>query len=166
VLVQLARTRGCYPRNTGSSPVHPASFFNLPHLWREPQTGACPRDEPRTGFRNPLSFWLLDPKKARAISVTCHYCRATCKKSGFYGRKKIQRFRCVQCKKTFAEPQSNPLGTMRTDIEIAAKAIQCLIEGCSIRSTERLTGLNRNTIMRLLLVAGEQGTSLMNAKTE
>lgn len=34
------------------------------------------------------------------------------------------------------------------------RAIQCLLEGCSIRATERLTGLNRNTIMRLLVEAG------------
>lgn len=41
---------------------------------------------------------------------------------------------------------------------------KCLLEGCSIRSTERLTGLNRNTIMRLLLVAGEGSARLMDAK--
>jgi signal transduction histidine kinase len=39
--------------------------------------------------------------------------------------------------------------------DAAARALHCLPEGCSIRSTERLTGLNRNTIMRLLIIAGE-----------
>jgi transposase-like protein len=51
---------------------------------------------------------------------------------------------------------------MRTSTDAAAKALQCLLEGCSIRSTERLTGLNRNTIMRLLIVAGERSAELMN----
>lgn len=46
----------------------------------------------------------------------------------------------------------------------AAMAIQCLLEGCSIRSTERLTGLNRNTIMRLLVIAGQQCDKLMNER--
>lgn len=38
-----------------------------------------------------------------------------------------------------------------------------MLEGCSIRSTERLTGLNRNTIMRLLLIAGERSSRLMDS---
>src|SRR5450755_3027508 len=49
-------------------------------------------------------------------------------------------------------------------INAAARAIQCLVEGCSIRSTERLTGLNRNTIMRLLIVAGERSAHTMNTR--
>ncbi len=53
---------------------------------------------------------------------------------------------------------------MRTSTDAAARALQCLLEGCSIRSTERLTGLNRNTIMRLLLVAGERSARLMDAR--
>jgi transposase-like protein len=53
---------------------------------------------------------------------------------------------------------------MRTSTDAAARALHCLLEGCSIRSTERLTGLNRNTIMRLLLVAGERSAQLMDAR--
>jgi transposase-like protein len=48
--------------------------------------------------------------------------------------------------------------------DAAERAIHCLIEGCSIRSTERLCGLNRNTIMRLLLIAGERSARLMDAR--
>jgi hypothetical protein len=48
--------------------------------------------------------------------------------------------------------------------DAAARAIQCLLEGRSIHSTERLSGLNRNTIMRLLLVAGECRAKLMDAR--
>jgi hypothetical protein len=48
--------------------------------------------------------------------------------------------------------------------DAAAQALKCLLEGCSIRSTERLTGLNRNTIMRLLIVAGERSAKLMEAR--
>jgi len=43
----------------------------------------------------------------------------------------------------------------------ALAVIRCLIEGCSIRSTERLTGVDRNTIMRLLLIAGRKCEALM-----
>src|SRR5258708_32727911 len=95
--------------------------------------------------------------------MTCTKCQhQTCKKFGYFGKRRIQRWRCQSCSVTFCEPQpKSPLGTMRTSTDDAARAIQCLIEGCSIRSTERLTGINRNTIMRLLLVAGERTAGKM-----
>jgi hypothetical protein len=43
--------------------------------------------------------------------------------------------------------------------------VQCqrflLIEGNSIRSTERITGADRNTVMKLLVMAGEKCEKLM-----
>ena len=33
-------------------------------------------------------------------------------------------------------------------------AIRCLIEVCSVRSTERITGVHRDTIMRLMVRVG------------
>jgi IS1 family transposase len=46
----------------------------------------------------------------------------------------------------------------------AVLALQLLLEGNSIRSTERITQLDRNTIMRLLIKAGERCQSLMDSK--
>jgi IS1 family transposase len=40
--------------------------------------------------------------------------------------------------------------------EKALLAVQLLLEGNSIRSTERISGLDRNTIMRVLVLAGER----------
>ena len=89
--------------------------------------------------------------------MTCLKCQhQTCKRFGYFGKRRVQRWRWQSCKVTFREPQlASPLGTIGTSTDAAARALQCLLEGCSIRSTERLTGLNRNTIMRLLIVAGE-----------
>jgi IS1 family transposase len=53
---------------------------------------------------------------------------------------------------------------MRISEETALKAIQCLIEGCSVRSTERLTGLHRDTILNLLVLAGERSKHLLDSK--
>ncbi|HZZ16151.1 MAG TPA: hypothetical protein VFE08_09345 [Candidatus Sulfotelmatobacter sp.] len=53
---------------------------------------------------------------------------------------------------------------MTANPDAAERALHCLVEGCSIRSTERLTGLNRNTIMQLLLVAGERSAHTMDAR--
>ena len=45
----------------------------------------------------------------------------------------------------------------------ALLAIQLLIEGTSIRSTERITNLHRDTIIRLLMLAGEWCISVMDS---
>jgi IS1 family transposase len=46
----------------------------------------------------------------------------------------------------------------------ALLAIQLLIEGTSIRSAERITKLHRDTIMRLLVLAGERCIALMDTQ--
>ena len=98
--------------------------------------------------------------------MTCTRCNhATCKRFGYFGKRRIQRWRCTSCKSTFCEPHTKlTRDTMLSRPDMAAKAIQCLLEGCSIRSTERLTGLNRNTIMRLLILAGERSGRLLDQR--
>ena len=44
--------------------------------------------------------------------------------------------------------------------------LSSLLEGCSIRSTERLTGVHRDTIMRLLVKAGEGCERLLNDRMQ
>jgi IS1 family transposase len=48
--------------------------------------------------------------------------------------------------------------------ERAAMALQLLLEGNSIRSTQRITAMDQNTIMSLLVKAGEKCQALMDAK--
>ena len=51
---------------------------------------------------------------------------------------------------------------LNTDKQIAV--ISALAEGSSIRSIERITGVHRDTIMRLLILAGERCTKLMDSQ--
>jgi IS1 family transposase len=46
----------------------------------------------------------------------------------------------------------------------AVLTLQLLLEGNSIRSTERITKVDRNTIMTLLVLAGQRCQALMNSK--
>lgn len=69
-------------------------------------------------------------------------------------RKGNQRYRCLLCGKTWLEPRVKPLGEMRLDHGKAVKCLEMLLEGVSIRSTERLANVNRNTILRLLETVG------------
>ena len=43
----------------------------------------------------------------------------------------------------------------RLDSKTRAQVINCLIEGCSIRSTVRMTGVAKKTVMRLLVEVGD-----------
>jgi len=98
--------------------------------------------------------------------MTCRKCQHdNCKKFGYFGKRRIQRWRCTACNSTFCEPHDKlTRDTFVSRPSAAAQALTCLVEGCSIRTTERLTGLNRNTIMRLLVVAGDQSARLLDAR--
>lgn len=98
--------------------------------------------------------------------MTCIRCQhMVCVKAGSFGKRHVQRWKCTACKTRFSEPHTKlTRDTFVSRPDAAAQAIQCLVEGCSIRSAERLIGLNRNTIMRLLIVAGERSAVLMDAR--
>src|SRR5437764_4099934 len=85
--------------------------------------------------------------------MVCHNCQIEAKKFG-KDRKGNQRFRCASCRKTFQEPREKPLNNMYLPLDKAELCLRLLVEGNSIRSTERITGVNRNTILDLLILAG------------
>jgi transposase-like protein/IS1 family transposase len=74
------------------------------------------------------------------------------------------RFRCKVCGKTFTEPQEKPLGGMTVSIADAKLALRMLVEGNSIRTTSRITGLNRNTIAKLIVNFGRACRTFMDRR--
>jgi IS1 family transposase len=78
-------------------------------------------------------------------------------------RKGNQRFRCRQCNRTLIEDRPRPLGAMRIPMEKAIAVLHQLLEGSSIRSTERITGIDRNTILSLLAHVGERCSRFLDA---
>ncbi|MBN2320015.1 MAG: IS1 family transposase [Acidobacteria bacterium] len=95
--------------------------------------------------------------------MNCQACGFKTKKYG-KDRNGHQRFRCLSCKKTFIEEYERPLGTMRLPIEKAITVINLLVEGCSIRSVERITGVEKRTILSLLALVGDRCEQLMLEK--
>ena len=77
--------------------------------------------------------------------MTCHNCQSRCNRFGKH-RNGLQRFRCSQCRRTFTEDHTRPLGEMRLPTEKAMSIIRLFVEGCSVRSIERVTGVHRDTI--------------------
>ena len=95
--------------------------------------------------------------------MNCPRCETRCKRFGKH-RNGLQRYRCNHCRKTYTEEHKRPLGAMTVPVERAVLALQLLIEGTSIRSTERITGLHRDTILRLLILTGERCEKLLGRK--
>jgi transposase-like protein/IS1 family transposase len=92
--------------------------------------------------------------------VTCHNCRTECKRHG-RDRKGNQRFQCRQCSKTFLEPQEKPLDGMYLSLEKAEFILKLLVEGSSVSTVERVTGVHHATILKLLVLAGEKCERIM-----
>src|SRR6185503_1556528 len=95
--------------------------------------------------------------------MTCHNCKIEAKKYG-KDRKGNQRYRCAQCRKTFQEMKENVLGNMRISLDKAETCLKLMLEGMSIRSIQRITGLHQETILNLLVLAGERCERLMKRK--
>lgn len=66
-----------------------------------------------------------------------------------------QRWRCLNCGKTWIEAQPKPLGAMIVPVDDAKLALRLLVEGSSIRSTCRVTGLHKKTVLKLLVHFGD-----------
>jgi transposase-like protein/IS1 family transposase len=94
------------------------------------------------------------------VAMTCAECDVRCQRFGTH-RNGLRRFRCPQCKKTYTEPHRQTLGEMYACEEKVLLALQLLVEGNSIRSTMRITGLDQNTIMKALVLAGERCDKVM-----
>jgi len=92
--------------------------------------------------------------------MTCHNCRIECKRHG-KDRKGNQRFRCRQCSKTFQQPQEKSLEGMYTTVDKAEQVMKLLVEGCSISTIERVTGIHHTTILKLLVLVGEKCEKIM-----
>jgi transposase-like protein/IS1 family transposase len=95
--------------------------------------------------------------------MTCHNCKIEAKKFG-KDRKGNQRYRCIQCRKTFQELKEKLLGNMYLTEEKALLVLSMLLEGNSIRSIGRITGVEKKTVLTLLTLAGERCEKLMNRK--
>lgn len=95
--------------------------------------------------------------------MECPCCSTPSRKIGFT-KAGTQRFRCDDCKKSFSPAKESPLGVMRLEMDKAVSVIRALVEGCSVRSTERMTGVNRNTILTLLVHVGTNCRRMMAQK--
>jgi transposase-like protein/IS1 family transposase len=102
----------------------------------------------------------MKTEEKATVTMSCPTCGTECQRFGTH-RNGLRRFRCAACRKTYTESHAKLLGNMTVPMDKALLALQLLIEGTSVRSTERITGLHRDTILRVLVSAGEKCEKLM-----
>lgn len=97
--------------------------------------------------------------------MTCHNCQNEARKRG-KDRKGNQRYYCATCFKSFIEPQDKPLDNMYLPIEKAEQCLKMLLEGCSLRSVERMTGVALHTLLTLLVKVGSKCEALLENRIQ
>jgi transposase-like protein/IS1 family transposase len=91
--------------------------------------------------------------------MTCHNCRSECRKFG--KRKNRQRYQCHQCRKVFTDARDTTLDGMYLPMDKAELILKMLVEGSSVSTIERITGVHHGTILKLLVLAGERCEKIM-----
>ena len=90
-------------------------------------------------------------------------CTHANKKKNGKDRQGNQRYKCKDCGQSLSDAKPNPLGDMRLNIDKACMALGMLLEGMSIRATARLTGIEKKTLGKLVLFAGDKCEQFFNA---
>src|SRR5262245_20454919 len=77
--------------------------------------------------------------------------------AGKFGRNRngSQRFRCATCNITWTDRTTRPADRRQLAEEKAIQCLRMLLEGNSVRSTERLTDIHRDTIIATMIRAGQ-----------
>lgn len=73
-----------------------------------------------------------------------------------YGPQKQRRLlACRTCQQRFSERKGTPLFHCKLPEDKAVGVLQHLQESCGVRQTARLVGVNKNTVVRLAVLAGQ-----------
>ena len=98
--------------------------------------------------------------KTTVTAMICPACETLCQRFGKH-RNGLRRFRCPMCHKTYTEAHKPALEGSYILQERIVLALRLMVEGNSLRSTQRITDLDINTLMRILVKAGEKCENLM-----
>jgi transposase-like protein/IS1 family transposase len=87
--------------------------------------------------------------------MLCSICNNEARKFG-RNRNGSQRYRCDDCARTFTDESTRPTDRRKLSQDKLVLCLRMLLEGNSIRSVERLTGVHRDTIIDAMVAAGKQ----------
>lgn len=96
--------------------------------------------------------------------MTCHNCRIETVKAG-RAKDGSQRHKCQQCGKRYTDARQRLFGAdSRLPEEKSLMILRCLLEGNSVRSTAGLCDVEPNTVLNILVLAGERCERLLGKK--
>jgi transposase-like protein/IS1 family transposase len=84
--------------------------------------------------------------------MQCPLCQGGTRRFG-RNRNGSQRYRCDACQRTFTDERTRPQSDKQDKLLLALRMI---LEGNSVRSTERLVSIHRNAIIEAMVQAGEK----------
>jgi transposase-like protein/IS1 family transposase len=71
-------------------------------------------------------------------------------------------YRCLGCNRCFSERRFSPYAGLKLAPEKIVSVLHSLCEGVTVRATERLVNVNRDTVLRLLVMAGERARNVLD----
>jgi transposase-like protein len=77
-----------------------------------------------------------------------------------YGQKQRRMLACRTCQTRFSERKGTPLFDSRLPDAQVVSVLDHVAEGIGVRKTSRLVGVNKDTVVRYSLLAGEQAHQL------
>ena len=77
-----------------------------------------------------------------------------------YGQKQRRLLACRTCQQRFSERKGTPLFDSRLSEGQVVSVLNHVAEGCGVRKTSRLVGVNKDTVVRYSLLAGEHARQL------
>jgi transposase-like protein len=77
-----------------------------------------------------------------------------------YGPQRRRLLRCRTCQARFSERKGTPLFGAQLPADKVVAVLSHIAEGVGVRQTGRLVGVNRNTVVRYGLLAGDHAQQL------
>ena len=77
-----------------------------------------------------------------------------------YGPQQRRLLRCRTCKARFSERKGTPLFGAQLPEDKVVAVLEHIAEGVGVRKTGRLVGVNKNTVVRYCLLAGDHAREL------
>ena len=74
---------------------------------------------------------------------------------GYFGKAQHRLLYCNACKARSSEFKGTPFFNSRLPHDKVLAILEHLAEGCGVRQTARLVGVNKDTVTRLALLAGD-----------
>lgn len=95
--------------------------------------------------------------------MLCPHCQSQGRRFG-RTRTGMQRYQCQNCNHTYSEQPTRLLDELRLEPAKALSVLGMLLEGCSVRTIERLTGVHRDTILNQLVAAGQKCAAFLDSR--